>query len=113
MPVTIVKQGRTRLAATPDQVTIQASRGQSVSSQIVLIRDSQNERVEIENITSDDRAITCRWAKGPGVMATVKMQIDHRKQSTETLETAVRVETSEPTRQTLTIPVTVSLQSGK
>jgi hypothetical protein len=110
VPVTIVKQGRTRLAATPDQVTIQAPRGQSVSSKIILIRDSQNQQVEIENITSDDPAITCRWAKGPGAMVTVKIQVDHRKQSTETLETTVRVETHEPTRQTLTIPVTCTLR---
>jgi hypothetical protein len=110
VPVTIVKQGRTRLAATPDQVTIQALRGQSVSSNIVLIRDNQNQQVEIENITPDDPAITCRWAKGPGAMATVKIQVDHQKQSTETLETTVHIETREPTRQTLTIPVTCTLR---
>jgi hypothetical protein len=109
VPVTIVKQGRTRLAATPDQVTLQTPRGQSASSKIVLIRDSQNQQVEIESITSDDPAITCHWAKGPGAMATVKIQIDHGKQSTETLETAVHVETREPTHQTLTIPVTCTM----
>jgi hypothetical protein len=110
VPVTIVKQGRTRLAATPDQVTILATRGQSVSSKIVLIRDSENHQVEIENIRSDDPAITCRWAKGPGVMATVRIQVDHQKQSPETLDTAVHIETREPTHQTLTIPVTCSLR---
>jgi hypothetical protein len=109
VPVTIVKQTGARLAATPDQVTILATRGQSVSSKIILIRDSQNQPVEIEDIKSDDPAITCRWAKGPGAMATVKIQSDHKKQSAETLDTAVHIETRQPTRQTLTIPVTCTL----
>ncbi len=108
--VTIVKEGRQRLSAMPDEVTIQASRGQPASSKVVLVRDSLNQQVVIENITSDDPAITCRWAKGPGNLATVKIQVDHRKQTTATLDSAVHIQIREPSPQTLTIPVTSALR---
>jgi Protein of unknown function (DUF1573) len=110
VPITILKEGRQRLSPTPAEVTIQASRGQSASSKVVLVRDSLNQQVVIENTTSDDPAITCRWAKGPGNLATVKIQVDHRKQTTATLDSAVHIQVREPMTETLTIGVTSTLR---
>ena len=59
----------------------------------------------VDEITTDDPAITCRWAQGPNTMATLKIQVDRRRLHSGTLESAVHVRISGPFAETLTIPV--------
>jgi len=112
VPVTVIKQGRQRLVATPDEVRLEAPRGQPIPSRIVLLRDRQDQQVEIESINADHPAIKCQWAKGPGVMSTVKVQIDYRQLTAETLQSAVHIHCSKPLPLTMTIPVDMKTRLG-
>jgi hypothetical protein len=129
IPVTIVKRPQQRLSATPSRIELIHRPGTSLPSRTVLIRDRENEEVEVETVKADSPAITCRWAKGPGTMTTVRIQIDDSKiedrrskiedrtgdtrssildpPSSKTWETSVRVQVIKPTRQTILIPITV------
>ena len=110
VPITVIKQSRQRVTATPDDVTLTTARGRPVPSQIVLIRDKQNQKVVIENATADHPALTCHWAQGPGAMATLKIQVDYRQLSLGPLTGAVYVEVSEPARQSLIIPISCAVK---
>jgi Protein of unknown function (DUF1573) len=105
VPITLVKRSRQNLSATPQEVSLTAVSGQPIPARLVLIRDQQNRKVKIERIDADDPAITCRWAEGPNAMATVKIQIDHKKMSGTSLAGTVRVDVREPVPETVIIPV--------
>jgi hypothetical protein len=102
---TITKRARQRISATPAEVTLSAPAGQPLPSRIVLIRDSQNEKVVIDKVTADNPGIVCRWAEGPDHMATVKVQVDPERLSTSS--GVVSVHLTQPTDQTVIIPVSV------
>jgi hypothetical protein len=110
VPVTIVKHANQRLNATPGQVELLAPKGQPVPSRIVLVRDNESQEVVVDAIVPDNPAITCQWAKGPGNMATVKISGDRNLVPKEGLQGAVQVDVTKPVKQTLTIPVRITLQ---
>jgi hypothetical protein len=105
--VTVIKHLRQRLAAFPARVVLTATSGAALPSQLVRVRDSAGQVVAIENVTADDPAISCRWAEGPGGMATVKISVDQQQLHADRLESAVHVQVRAPVRETLTIPVCV------
>jgi hypothetical protein len=129
IPVTIVKRPQQRLSATPSRIELIHRPGAGLPTRTVLIRDRENQEVEVEAVKADSPAITCRWAKGPGTMTTLRIQIDDSKiedrrskiedrtgdtrssildpPSSKTWETSVRVQVIKPTRQTILIPITV------
>ncbi|OAI46283.1 hypothetical protein AYO44_11535 [Planctomycetaceae bacterium SCGC AG-212-F19] len=107
VPVTVVKAAPQRIAATPSQLVLVALPGQPVSSRVVLLRDAQNESVQIDNITADHPALSCSWAVGPGEMATLKVRVDAKAVPAEGLRSAVHVEIHQPVRQTVTLPVEI------
>jgi hypothetical protein len=104
--VTLIHRARQRLTATPDVVELKAPPGQPFPSRIFLIRDNQNQKIVIDEVLADDPAVTCRWAGGPGLLATVKIQVDRAKLSGKSLQTAVHVHVREPVREVVSIPVT-------
>jgi hypothetical protein len=106
VPVTVIKRVPQRLSATPNAVALKAPPGQPFPSRIVLIRDSDNQGVKIEHVMVDDPAITCRWAEGPGPLATVKIQVDRTQTQGKPFHSAVHIQISKPVRETLTVPVT-------
>jgi hypothetical protein len=108
VPVTIVKRPRQRLSATPSRIELPLHPGASLPARMVLIRDRENQEVEVEAVSADSPAITCRWAKGPGTMTTLRIQVDRDQIQHSTLESTVRVQVVKPTRQTLLIPVIVT-----
>jgi hypothetical protein len=110
VPVTIVKRPRQRLWATPGQVELLAPRGQPVPSRIVLIRDNENQEVVVDAVVSNNPAVKCQWAKGPGNMATLKISASRRDVSQQGLQVSVQVDVRKPVKQTLTIPVRITLQ---
>jgi hypothetical protein len=105
VPVTVVKQAPHRLMVTPGRVDLLAPRDQAVPSRVVLVRSSDKEAVVIEGLTADHPAIKCRWASGPGSMATVKITVDRALLTEETLQSAVQIKVARPVAETLTVPV--------
>jgi len=106
--VTIVKRPRQRLSATPSRIELSLRPGAGLPARMVLIRDRENQEVEVEAVSADSPAITCRWAKGPGTMTTIRIQVDRDQIQHSNQESTVRVQVVKPTRQTLLIPVVVS-----
>ncbi len=105
VPITIVQRPRQRVIAALTQVSLQVPAGQAAPSKIVLIRDSENQPVVVENVRADDPAVVIHFAQGPANMATVKISVDRTRLQKGTFRSAVHVEVREPLRQTLTIPV--------
>jgi len=103
---TINKRARQRVTATPAEVTLSAPAGQPLPSRIVLIRDSENQKVVIDKVTADNPALVCRWAAGPDQMATVKVQVDPAQLTTPS--GIVSVHLSRPAEQVITIPVAIT-----
>ncbi|MBV9125383.1 MAG: DUF1573 domain-containing protein, partial [Planctomycetes bacterium] len=109
VPVNILKHLRQRLTALPDQVTLKAPPGQPVPARIVLVRDRDQQPVEVASVDTDDPAVACQWARGPGAMATVKIKVDRSKIQGTTLQTAIHVHVSKPAAQEVVIPVVCTL----
>jgi hypothetical protein len=110
VPLTVVKRGRQRLAAEPGAVTLFAPAGHEIPSRIVRVRDSEDQPVMIEQIVADDPAITCRWAQGPNNLATVRVIVDRARLKGGSLQSQIHVHISNPTHETLTIPVTCTVE---
>jgi Protein of unknown function (DUF1573) len=108
VPVTVVKRSRQRLSATPSRIELSVRPGSSLPSRMVLIRDRENQEVEVEAVSADSPAVTCRWVKGPGAMTTLRVQIDRNQVQDSKWQSTVRVQVAKPTRQTLLIPVVVT-----
>jgi riboflavin biosynthesis pyrimidine reductase len=93
------------VTATPEAVTITAAAGQPLPSQLVLIRSADEAAVAIESAEADDPAVTCRWAAGPGNMATLRVLVDRGKMKDPKLSATLRVVVNGPVHQTVSIPV--------
>ena len=105
VPVTVVKRVPTRVAATPSDVVLVAPAGQPLPSRLVLIRDEQGQPVHIDQVRSDDPAITAQWVPGPGAMATLRIRADRKLLSGETIRCAVHAQIDQPVQETVTISV--------
>ncbi len=110
VPVTVVKHARQRLSVSPDRVDFS---GPPFPSRIVLLRDADNQGVVIDGAKSDDPAITCRWASGPGAMATLKLQVDPEQLHGRSLQTTVHVHVKEPVAHDLSLPVEIRSADAK
>jgi hypothetical protein len=110
VPVTIIKQPNQRLVTMPSQVELLAPPGQPIPSRIVLVRDQENQEVVIEKVDTDHPAIQCRWAQGPGVMATVKITADQARLMSRSVQATVRIHLSKPYNATITVPLTCMVQ---
>jgi hypothetical protein len=106
VPVSIVKRPRQRLSAAPSRIELPLRPG--VSSRMVLIRDRDNQEVEVEAVSADNPAISCRWAKGPGTMSSVRIQVDPERIQNSNEGITVRVQVAKPVRQTLLIPLMIT-----
>jgi hypothetical protein len=105
VPVSLVRSPRHRLSVLPSEVSLRVAPGQAVASQLLRVRDAQNEPVVIEAVTADDPAIQCRWARGPDNFATVRVQMDRSGLTGSGLESAIHFRISSPIRQELSVPV--------
>lgn len=110
VPVTIIKHVQQRLTAIPSEVALVAPAGQPLPSRIVLIRDEQGQSIHIDQIVADDPAITCQWAPGPNVMATLKIRADRGRISGGTLQSAIHVRIDRPVDEAVTIPITCTVR---
>jgi Protein of unknown function (DUF1573) len=108
IPVTIVKRARQTVSASPDAVSLSTAASEPMPSRTVLLRSAEDQAVIVERVESDSAAVRCETAAGPGLRATLKIQIDRAKVTGETLQAKVRVVLRQPAGQTVTVPVTWS-----
>jgi hypothetical protein len=69
--VTVVKRPKKRLTAVPDPVRLEGS-----ASRLIVIRDSEDLPVVIDEVTADSQELVCVWAKGENKGATVNVRVD-------------------------------------
>jgi hypothetical protein len=110
VPVTVIKHVQQRLAATPSQIDLVAPANQPFPARIVLLRDNRDQNVHIDQILSDDPAIVCYWAQGPGAMVTLRVRLDRALAAGEKIRSAIHVRIDQPVRETVTIPVECSVR---
>jgi hypothetical protein len=72
---------------------------------MLLVRDSRDEPVVIEEIKTDHPAIHCKWAEGPGKAAPIRVQLDPTALKETELHSAVHIRLSRPAGAVLTVPV--------
>lgn len=105
VPVTVVRRSRQRLSVTPSAVRLEAASGQPVPSQVVLMRDSEDQPVVVERVESDDPAIVCQWAAGPNRLAAVRVRVERSRMQGNSLSGEVRIHVSQPVPAVVTVPV--------
>lgn len=110
VPLTVTKRSRTQVRATPEEVNLTAAGAGPLPARIVLLARADGRPVAVERVESDDPAVECRWAPGPGPRATLKVQVDRARVAGAALRSAVRVHLGGPTPQTLTVPVICTLK---
>lgn len=110
VPVTVVKRARNRVVARPAEVSLVAPPGQPVPSRIVLLEHAEHEAVVVAGVDTDNPAVTCRWAAGPGTMTTLRIMVDRSRVSGTELRTTLRVHLARPTPQDVLIPVSCVLR---
>jgi hypothetical protein len=108
VPVTVVKRAKTDISVAPETVNLMLSKGQP-GSRVVLLRGEGEQEVIVDRIETDSAALACRWAAGPGKMATLKVSVDGAK-VVETLKGTVRVHIRKPSPTTVTIPVVCTVR---
>lgn len=101
VPVTILKSSAT-VTAIPARVEMQADAANAASC-LIRLRSGSDQAIAISKIETGHEALACRWAPGPGLQATVKIQAD----SCQDLESTVTIHLTSPRKETLTIPVVV------
>src|SRR5262249_1643184 len=96
IPITVIRPSAHRLSATPAEVVLTAGRGQPFPARLLLVRDSKDEPVVIDEIQADHPAIRCNWTAGPGHAATVRVQVDRSALPPGQVRTAIHVRVSGP-----------------
>jgi len=110
VPVTIVKRSRQQVSALPAEIHLAGQHTEPLPSQRVLLSAAEDEEVVVERIETDDPALKCQWAQGPGPLTTVKIQLDHTRLTAGVHQAAVQIHLLKPRAETLTIPVSWNLK---
>jgi hypothetical protein len=110
IPVTVIRRSQEHVTVSPSAVQLTAAKGQPFPARVILIRANGDEGVQIESVLTDDPAVTCQWAQGPGVMATLKVRVNHEFVHGHSLHSTVTVHLRRPAPEVLTIPVTCTEQ---
>lgn len=110
VPIHITRPARNRIRANPGTIKIIGIAGRPLPSRLLAVGDAENEPVEIKKIRADHPAIQCRWAKGPGALATVKIQVDRLKMKSKQIESTIQVYISSPAEEVISIPVTCNIE---
>jgi hypothetical protein len=109
VPFTIVKRPHRQVSAAPASVVLSEPANQALPARVVLLSAAEDREVHIDRVESDNPAVDCRWAQGPGHQATLKIRVDRKQISGDRLRAAVRVHLSQPAAETITIPITCLL----
>ena len=105
IPLRVVKKApATGVAAVPGSATLRFAKDQATASALVRLRDADDREVVVEKAESDDAAVTCKWAAGPGHMATLRVRVD-LSQARAAGVAVVTVKLKGLTAETIRIPV--------
>jgi hypothetical protein len=109
IPLRVIrKSAATGVQAVPGSVTLRFAKEQTTASSLVRLRHADDKEVIVEKAESDHPAIACKWAAGPGSMATLRITVDLAKVNTAGVAVVtVRVKGPEP--ETILIPVSWTL----
>jgi hypothetical protein len=105
VPFTVVKKSPQRIRPAPAELSYIGLRGQELPARVVLLGDSGEEPIEIQEIRPSHPAIRCTGASGPGSRATLRVQIDQSRLEGASLQGTISVILKKPTAQTVTVPV--------
>ena len=107
VPVRINKKAAGQVAATPEEIAVKLNAGQDEVSALVQLRAPDGKSIRIESATSDFAAVTTRFSKDAGPVATVRVAIGGVAQPGSC---KVIVKLAEPAGQEVIIPVSWSLK---
>jgi hypothetical protein len=109
IPVRVIKKAAaTGVQAAPGSVTLRFAKEQTSASSLLRLKDADDRQVVVEKAESDHPAIACKWAPGPGSMATVRVTVDLSKANAAGVG-VVTVKLKGPVAETVLIPVSWTL----
>jgi hypothetical protein len=109
IPLRVIKKApATGVQVAPGGVTLRFARDQATASSLVRLKDARDRDVVVDKAESDHPAISCKWASGPGAMATLRVTVDREKANAAGIG-VVTVRVRGPAAETLLIPVSWTL----
>jgi hypothetical protein len=105
----VIRKGpATGVRVAPGSVTLRFAKDQATASSLVRLKDADDREVVVENVEADHPAIACKWAAGPGAMATLRVTVDLDKAKAAGVG-VVTVRVKAPAPETLLVPVSWTL----
>src|SRR5262249_7640622 len=109
IPVRVIKKAAsTGVQASPGSVTLRFAKEQTSASSLLRLKDADDRQVVVEKAESDHPSIACKWASGPGSMATLRVTVDLSKANAAGVG-VVTVKLKGPVAETVLIPVSWTL----
>lgn len=109
IPVRVIrKPAATGVEAVPGSVTLRFAKEQTSASSLLRLRDADDREVVVDKAESDHPAIACKWAPGPGSMATLRVTVDLSKANAAGVG-VVTVKLKGPAAETILIPISWTL----
>jgi hypothetical protein len=106
LPVKIQKRAKTPFKFSPEEVTFRFNSTELEASRLVQLRHSDNELIEIEQVSVDHAGLTAKWSTGVGPVATIRFTGQkHQLSKYLTRETQVRVVLKSHSNQVVTFRV--------
>lgn len=110
VPVTVVKRSQQTVSALPASVEVRGRVGQPLPARLLLVRSAADMPLDLGDIRCDHPAVACRWAKGPGNSATVRVEVDARKLRGREMNTLIHIHVVAPAREVVSVPVRCRLE---
>jgi hypothetical protein len=109
IPVRVIKKAAaTGVEAVPASATLRFAKEQTSASSLLRLRDADGREVIVDKAEADHPAIACKFASGPGSMATLRVTVDLSKANAAGVG-VVMVKLKGPTAETILIPVSWTL----
>ncbi|CAN5532107.1 hypothetical protein BH10PLA2_BH10PLA2_32820 [soil metagenome] len=104
-PFVLVNRTDDEISFSPREIEVRGQVDRPLPSKIVVIRPTPTRAVQVEAIKADNPAITTRWAANAEGVVAVRVQIDAKKLSGNSLDSFIYVKLGGPTPETIEIPV--------
>ena len=107
IPLRIIKKApASGVQSVPSSVTLRFAKDQPTATSLVRLKDADDGAVTIGKAESDHPAIACKWAPGPGAMATLRpVTVDLEKAKGAGVAVVTEVQIKGPSPETILIPV--------
>jgi hypothetical protein len=77
IPLRVLKKSPAAgVQAAPSSANLRFAKEQTTASALVRLRDADDREVAIEKVEADHPAVSCKWAAGPGTMATLRVTVE-------------------------------------